>query len=86
MTVQDGLAAEMTRYERRLPELLASTNCGRWVVFKDGAVQSVHEGGYEAWRTGTRQFGFGASFVVSRVQQREPIRVRKWQPSATTSD
>ncbi|GEM_PF-2851229 len=81
MANDEALVAEVARYRALLPELLSGDSAGRWVVFKDGAVQSVHEGGYEAWRNGTRRFGMGAPFVVSRVEAREPIRVGRWRPS-----
>ncbi len=61
--------AETRRFRAALPQLLA-TYSGRWVVFKDGAVRSVHDSMEEAYRAGIRMFGPGGGHVVDCVAER----------------
>ncbi len=61
--------AETRRFRDALPALLES-HAGQWVVFKDGAVRSVHDSMEEAYRAGIRCFGPTGGQVVDRVVPR----------------
>lgn len=57
---------ESRRFRRQLPELLQQIP-GRWVMYKDGRVQSVHDAPGEAYAEGLRRYGLHGGFVVSQV-------------------
>ena len=62
---------EMERFRAALPELL-KTLPGKWVVFKDGEVRSVHDDEDAAFLAGMQAFGRDGGHVVACI---EPERV-----------
>ena len=60
----------MQRFRERLPGLM-ETLSGRWVVFRDGEVISVHDDEEAAFRSGLANFGrHGGHLVVQVAEQR----------------
>jgi hypothetical protein len=58
---------EWARYAAALPTLMKTELAGRWVVFKDGLVQSAHDCEDEALDEAARRFTVYACYVVTRV-------------------
>ena len=72
MKQKDPIAAlkrEWRRYEKALPRLLRSKHKGRWIVFKDGRVQSAHDTEDEALISMWNRFGMEGGIVVNRVEK-----------------
>ena len=65
---------ETIRFRERLPELLPEYS-GRWVVFRDGEVQSVHDSEDDAYRAGLQRFGREGGYIVVRVAEEKPTPV-----------
>jgi len=65
-TVADKVLEETLRFRAALPGLLKE-HPGKWVVFKDGAVQSIHETEEEAYTAGLAAFGRDGGHVVTPV-------------------
>ena len=65
---------ETVRFRQALPELL-KTHAGKWVVFKDGEVQSVHASEEEAYREGLERFGREGGHVVAQVVEERPAPI-----------
>jgi len=63
---------ETIRFRESLPELLKEYP-GKWIVFKDGQVQSVHENEEEAYRAGLERFGREGGHVVAPVVEQPPV-------------
>jgi len=66
------VANESARFRARIPQLLAQYR-GKWVVFRDGAVVSVHHDEETAYADGLRLFGPAGGHVVALVQEPEPV-------------
>lgn len=62
----------MTRFQDALPELCRTLE-GRWVVFRDGAVQSDHDTESAAYADAIKHFGPRGGFVVAEVKAIVPI-------------
>lgn len=67
-TVADRVLEETRRFRAALPELLKE-HPGKWVVFKDGAVHSIHDTEEEAYGAGLTAFGRDGGHVVAPVIQ-----------------
>ncbi len=62
----------MRRFEASLPRL-KPRYAGRWVVFRDGKVASVHDSEEEAYRAGLERFGRQGGHVVARVVEQRAV-------------
>lgn len=77
-TIQDRdailarVAQESDRFRAEIPKLLAEYG-GKWVVFRDGVVDSVHPDEESAYLAGLQRFGIGGGHVVEVVREPEPI-------------
>ena len=70
-TVADRVRAENNRFRDVLPDLLKKYR-GRWVVFRDGEVQSDFATEDEAYADAVQRFGHDGGFVVAPVQEVTP--------------
>lgn len=70
----DKVLQETLRFRAALPELLKD-HPGKWVVFKDGQVQSVHDKEVEAYRAGLEKFGRNGGHVIAPVVEQKPAPV-----------
>ena len=61
---------ETLRFRAVLPELLPHY-AGKWVLFKDGRVASIHTDEDDACRAGRHRYG-SESYVVDRVEEKRP--------------
>jgi hypothetical protein len=66
------VAKESARFRATIPQLLAQYG-GKWVVFRDGAVASVHSDEESAYVAGLQRFGPGGGHVVAVVREPEPV-------------
>ena len=66
------VANESARFRATIPQLLAQYG-GKWVVFRDGAVVSVHPDEESAYVAGLQRFGPGGGHVVAVVREPEPV-------------
>jgi hypothetical protein len=66
------VANESARFRATIPQLLAQYG-GKWVVFRDGAVVSVHLDEESAYVAGLQRFGPGGGHVVAVVREPEPV-------------
>lgn len=66
------VADESARFRAAIPQLLARYR-GKWVVFRDGAVVSVHHDEESAYVEGLRRFGVAGGHVVAIVREPEPV-------------
>ena len=69
-----AVLAETQRFRAALPCLLESYE-GRWVVFKNGAVASIHASQDEACEAGLAAFGPYSPHVIDRVEQKSAVPV-----------
>jgi hypothetical protein len=65
---------ETLRFREALPELL-KTHAGKWVVFRDGEVKSVHPTEEEAYKAGLDQFGRDGGQVIVQVVEEPPFPI-----------
>jgi hypothetical protein len=65
---------EMDRFIEALPQLLREIP-GKWVVFREAKVQSVHEDEDSAFSAGHRMFGTKGGQVIAQVAEIRPIQV-----------
>lgn len=63
---------ESARFRAKIPQLLPLYK-GKWVVFRDDAVVSVHSDEESAYVAGLKQFGPGGGHVVAVVREPEPV-------------
>jgi len=61
--------AESRELDRQMPGLLRRMP-GKWIVFRDGKVQSQHRSSDDALRAAVGLYGVHGAFVIARV---EPI-------------
>jgi hypothetical protein len=66
------VANESARFRATIPQLLAQYG-GKWVVFRDGAVVSVHRDEETAYVEGLKRFGPAGGHVVAVVREPEPV-------------
>ena len=66
MTTADRVREEMGRFREALPRLLSELE-GRWVVFRDGEVVSVHDDEEQAYIAGMERFGPDGGQVIALV-------------------
>ena len=60
---------EQTRlFMGSLPSLLVAHR-GKWVVFREGAVQSEHNTQNDAFKAAVAKFGLNGGFVVAEVRE-----------------
>jgi hypothetical protein len=64
--------AESLELRRQMPALLKRIR-GKWIVFRDGKVQSQHRTEDAALRAALKVYGLHGGFVIARV---EPIEAR----------
>ena len=74
MTSEDKVRNEMEAFRRALPDLL-ERHLGKWVVFVDGKVSSLHDTEQDAYGCGMTELGPEAGFVVARVspEREQPV-------------
>lgn len=72
MTASDRVREEMGRFREALPRLLPELE-GRWVVFRDGEVVSVHDDEEQAYRAAVEQFGPAGGQVIARVEPERTV-------------
>lgn len=65
---------EYQRFLAALPELL-TTIPGKWVVFKDGAVQGAFDDENVAFDEAVKQFGLDSAFAIAPVRPVEPTPI-----------
>jgi hypothetical protein len=63
---------ETKRFRDALPDLLRSCP-GKWVVFRDGEVHSIHDTEDSAFRAGVEAFGLRGGQVIAQVKPQKPI-------------
>jgi hypothetical protein len=73
-SIADKVLQETIRFRQALPELLKA-HAGKWVVFRDGEVQSVHDSEEEAYRAGLEKFGREGGHVVAPVVEERPAPI-----------
>jgi hypothetical protein len=66
---------ESARFRAKIPQLIPLYK-GKWVVFRDDAVVSVHPDEESAYVAGLKQFGPGGGHVVAVVREPESILLR----------
>jgi hypothetical protein len=64
--IEQTVLDEVKRFRAALPQLLTRYR-DRWVVWKDGRVQSDHATLDEAYRAGLRKYGPKSGMVVKQV-------------------
>lgn len=67
-TVSEKVLEETMLFRAALPELL-KTHPGKWVVFKDGQVRSVHDDEAHAYESAVKAFGPGSGYVIAPVEE-----------------
>ncbi len=70
--VREKIKEESQRFVQALPELLKTLK-GRWVVFKDGAVQGDYATESEAYGVAVKRFGLEGGFAIHEVKEQEPF-------------
>ncbi|MCC7542382.1 MAG: hypothetical protein IT379_39555 [Deltaproteobacteria bacterium] len=70
-TAAERVRAETMLFRAALPGLL-TTHAGKWVVFRDGHIQSVHDDEGDAYSAGIDAFGVDGGFVVAPVVPIKP--------------
>lgn len=73
-SINETVLKETKRFEEALPELMKSIS-GKWVVFKDGEVQSIHDDTDEAYRSGVEKFGLNGGFIVGLVEPSSQVPI-----------
>jgi hypothetical protein len=73
--ILERVAKESARFRATIPQLLAQYG-GKWVVFRDGAVVSVHPDEESAYVAGLQRFGPGGGHVVAVVREPEVVLLR----------
>jgi hypothetical protein len=73
-SVAEKVLQETLRFRAAFPKLLKE-HPGKWVVFKDGKVQSVHENEADAYRAGLEKFGREGGQVIAPVVEQKPAPV-----------
>ncbi len=73
--VREKIKAESQRFTQALPELLKTNLKGRWVVFKDGAVQGDYDTESEAYQDAVKRFTLDGGFAIHEVKEQEPIYI-----------
>jgi hypothetical protein len=71
-SAREKVHEEMQRFRAELPRLLTEMK-GKWVVFRDGQVQSVHDTEEAAYSAGLSKFGREGGHVVAQVAEEHPI-------------
>ena len=74
VSAADRVREETARFRAALPDLLQKYP-GKWVVFRDGQVHSVHESADAAFRAGLEAFGREGSQVIAQVVELPPAPV-----------
>lgn len=72
MTTAERVHEEMRRFKASLPRL-KPLYAGRWVVFRDGEVVSVHDSEEDAYRAGLEEFGRQGGHVIARVADQTAV-------------
>jgi hypothetical protein len=75
-----ALFTELTAYYRRLPELLAQGNAGRYVVVKGDSLCNVWDSYRDALQYGHERFG-DQLFMVHCVDPRDMERLARFFPA-----
>ncbi len=70
-SVHDKVKEQSLLFRKQLPELMPN-HAGRWVVFLDGGVKSLHDTQEEAYAEAANTFGLFAGFVVAKVEKVVP--------------
>lgn len=73
-TVADKVLEETKRFRAALPELL-KTHRGKWVVFKDGSVQGIHDDEKTAYEDAVGRFGALGGYVIAPIVETSPTPV-----------
>jgi len=71
--IREKIKKESQLFAEALPKLLKTTLKGRWVVFRDGAVQGDYATESEAYKDAVRRFSLEGGFAIHEVKEQEPI-------------
>ncbi len=74
LTIAEEVLAETKRFRQELPQLLKRYP-GRWVVFKNGAVDSDHPDERSAYRAALEKYGPQGGYVVAPVAATGPTPI-----------
>jgi len=74
-TILARVKNESARFRAKILQLLPLYK-GKWVVFRNDAVVSVHSDEESAYIAGLKQFGPGGGHVVAVVREPMPILLR----------
>jgi len=72
--LENAVLQETLRFREMLPALMLS-HAGKWVLFKDGSVVSVHATETQAFEEGVIAFGSEGGFVVALVAKTRPTPI-----------
>lgn len=70
--VRERVFVESRQFRAMLSTLIPEYG-GKWVVFRDGQVQSVHDTEDEAFVAGLQRFGADGAFIIPQVREVEPV-------------
>ena len=73
-TVSEKVLEETKRFRAAMPKLL-DTYRDKWVVFKDGVVDSAHDDEKSAYLAASQKFGPGTGYVIAHVIETRPTPV-----------
>jgi hypothetical protein len=71
-TATEKVRQEMERFNAALPELMKALQ-GKWVIFKDGQVQSHHDDETSAYLKAVETYGLEGGFVIAEVREQKPV-------------
>ncbi len=69
-SLREKILAESRAFRAAVPSLTSQFG-GKWVVFRDGKVQSAHDDEESAFQAGIKQFGVEGGHVVVQVVPQE---------------
>jgi hypothetical protein len=72
--LEDVVLRETLKFRQMLPILMLS-HAGKWVLFKDEHVVSLHATETEAFEAGVSTFGYEGGFVVALVAKPGPTPI-----------
>lgn len=70
--VREKVKKESLLFVQALPELLKTLK-GRWVIFKDGAVQGDYATESDAYKDAVKRFSLEGGFAIHEVKEQEPV-------------
>lgn len=73
--IDEEVSEEGRLFRAMLPGLLQGPLKGRYVVFREGAIQSDHPTMQEAYRAACERFGYYGGMMIDRVEIPKPIYI-----------